>query len=293
MKNARRLCVPLGFAVLIGSSVAAQSTTTPRDPNDPPTLLVIYREEVKPGKAAAHTANEQAWAGAFTKGQAPIQWLGMTTIAGPSEAWFLSRYDSYADFQKTQDAMEASAALMAEQDKFSTQDGDLLNRTSAIIARYQPALSYQPKVAIPKMRYMQVDIVQVRPGHGGDFTEAWRSIVAAHEKAKMNEHWAVYAVQSGMTAGTFLFIYPHTSLDALDAVQPMHTANEYRDAVGESGRARQNEIMRDGVAMQQTLLFAFKPRMSLLSKDFINQDPAFWTPKPTVTPATKKPGDKQ
>jgi hypothetical protein len=73
----------------------------------------------------------------------------------------------------------------------------------------------------------------------------------------------------------------------------MHTANEYRDAVGESGRARQNEIMRDGVAMQQTLLFAFKPRMSLLSKDFINQDPAFWTPKPTVTPATKKPGDKQ
>lgn len=206
MKNARRLCVPLGFAVLIGSSVAAQSTTTPRDPNDPPTLLVIYREEVKPGKAAAHTANEQAWAAAFTKGQAPVQWLGMTTIAGPSEAWFLSRYDSYADFQKTEDAMEASAALMAEQDKFSTQDGDLLNRTSAIIARYQPALSYQPKVAIPKMRYMQVDIVQVRPGHGGDFTEVWRSIVAAHGKAKMNEHWAVYAVQSGMTAGTFLFM---------------------------------------------------------------------------------------
>lgn len=217
----------------------------------------------------------------------------MTTIAGPSEAWFLSRYDSYADFQKTEDAMEASSALTAEQDKFSTQDGDLLDRTSTIIARYRPALSYQPKVAIPKMRYLQVDIVQVRPGHGRDFTDAWRSIVAAHEKAKMNEHWAVYAVQSGMPAGTFLFLYPHASLDALDAVQPMHTANEYRDAVGESGRARQNEIARDGVAMQQTLLFGFKPRMSLLSKDFISQDPAFRTPKPTVPAPAKKPGDKQ
>ena len=73
----------------------------------------------------------------------------------------------------------------------------------------------------------------------------------------MNEHWAVYAVQSGMPAGTFLFLYPLASLDALDAVQPMHTANDYRDAVGESGRARQNDIVRDGVAMQQTLLFAF------------------------------------
>jgi hypothetical protein len=293
MKNVRCLGVLLSFALLVGSSVAAQSTTSPRDPNDPPALLVIYREEVKPGKGSAHSANEQAWAAAFAKGQAPVQWLGMTTIAGPSEAWFLSRYDSYAEFQKTEDAMEASAALTVEQDKFSTQDGDLLNRTSAIMARYQPALSYQPRVVLPKMRYMQVDIVQVRPGHGGDFTEAWRSIVAAHEKAKMNEHWAVYAVQGGMPAGTFLFLYPHTSLDALDTVQPMHTANEYRDAVGESGRARQNEIVRDGVAMQQTLLFAFKPRMSLLSKDFIAQDPAFWTPKPATAAAAKKPGEKQ
>jgi hypothetical protein len=293
MKQAVRVCVMLNVAVLIGSPVAAQSTTTQRDPNDPPPLLVVYREEVKPGKGAAHTANEQAWAAAYTKGQAPIQWLGMTTIAGPSEAWFLSRYDSFAAFQKTDDAMGANAALTADEDKFSALDGDLLNRTSTIIARYQPDLSYQPKVAIPKMRYMQVDIVQVKPGHGGDFTEVWQSIVAAHAKAKMNEHWAVYAVQSGMPTGTFLFLYPHASLDALDAVQPMHTANEYRDAVGESGRAKQNQIVRDTVATQQTLLFAFKPRMSLLSSDFINQDPAFWTPKPAVSAIAKKPGDKQ
>ena len=73
----------------------------------------------------------------------------------------------------------------------------------------------------------------------------------------------------------------------------MHTANEYRDAVGEAGRARQNQITRDGIAMQQTLLFAFRPRMSLLSKDFINQDPTFWAPKRTVSAAAKRPGDKQ
>ena len=287
-KEVRRVGVLLGVAVSIGSALAAQSTT-PQDPNTPPPLLVIYREEVKPGKAAAHSANEQAWAAAFTKGQAPVRWLGMSSIAGPSEAWFLSRYDSYADFQKTEDAMEASAALTADQDKFSTQDGDLLSRTSAIMARYQPALSYQPNVAIPKMRYMQVDIVQVRPGRGGDFTEAWRSIVAAHEKAKMNEHWAVYAVQSGMPNGTFLFLYALPSLDALDRVQPMHVGNEYREAVGESGRTRQNEIVRDSVATQQTMLFAFKPGMSLLTKEFIGQDPAFWTPKQAAPVAAKKP----
>lgn len=292
MKNALRFSAILGLAAAIALPAAAQTTPTPRDPADPPTLLVIYREEVRPGRGAAHTANEQAWAAAFTKGQAPIQWLGMSTVAGPSEAWFLSGHDSYAAFQKSEADMEANAALTAEGDKFSALDGELLNRTSTIIARHRPALSYQPRVALAEMRYMQVDIVQVRPGHGGDFAEAWEAIVAAHGKSKMNEHWAVYSVESGMPSGTFLFFYPHKSLDQLDAVPAMHGATEYRTAVGESGRARQNQITRDGVAMQQTLLFALQPRMSLLSKEFINQDPAFWAPKQPVDPA-KKPGDKR
>ena len=50
-------------------------------------------------------------------------------------------------------------------------------------------------------------------------------------------------------------------------------------------------MVKDGVASQQTLLFAFRPRMSLLSKDFIDQDPAFWTPKPPPA-VVKKQGDK-
>jgi len=293
MKHVLPVCALLGFALVNASPLAAQTTPTSKDPNDPPNLLAIYREEVRPGKGAAHTANEQAWAAAFTKGQAPIQWLAMTTLAGPSEAWFLSAYDSYAAFEKVEKAMEGSAALSAEQDKFSSQESDLLSRTSAIIARYQPAMSYQPKVSIAQMRYMQIDVVQLKPGHGGDYTEAWRSIVAAHEKAKLNEHWAVYAVQGGMPTGTFLFIYPLKSLEHLDGVQAMHTGNEYRDAVGESGRARQNQLTRDGVEMQQTLLFAFQPRMSLLSKEFIDQDSAYWSPKPAAVTAAKKPGDKK
>jgi hypothetical protein len=214
----------------------------------------------------------------------------MTAVSGPNEAWFLSAHDSYAAIQKNQDAIEASAALTADEEKFSAQDGELLNRTSTIIARYRPALSYQPKVSIPQMRYMQVDVVQVKPGYGGDFAEAWRSIVAAHEKAKMDEHWAVYAVESGMPAGTFLFMYPHKSLAPLDSVAAMHGGAEYRDAVGESGRAKQNQMTRDGVAMQQTLIFAFRPRMSLLSKEFTDQDAAFWTPRPPAAVAKKTGG---
>jgi hypothetical protein len=293
MRNALRVGALLVLSLVNAVPVAAQAAPASKEPPDPPNLLVIYREEVRPGRGAAHSANEQAWAAAFTKGQAPERWLGMTTVGGPNEAWFLSGHDSYAAWQKTQDAMEGNAALTAEGDKYSALDGELLNRTSTIVARYRSNLSYQSKVAIPQMRYMQVDVVQVRPGHAAAFNEAWEAIVASHGKAKMNEHWAVYTVDSGMPAGTYLFLYPHKSLDHLDGVPAMHNGAEYRDAIGESGRARQTQMVKDGVASQQTLLFAFRPRMSLLPKDFIDQDAAFWTPKPPPAPAPKKPGDKQ
>lgn len=54
---------------------------------------------MRPGRAAAHGVNEAAWAAAYMKANAPQQWLGMTSVAGPTEAWFLSGYPSYEAFQ--------------------------------------------------------------------------------------------------------------------------------------------------------------------------------------------------
>ena len=64
----------------------------------------IEREELRPGKGAAHAVNEAAWAAAYAKAQSPVQWLGMTSVTGPSEAWFLTRLDSFAAFEKTMPA---------------------------------------------------------------------------------------------------------------------------------------------------------------------------------------------
>jgi hypothetical protein len=44
-----------------------------------------------------------------------------------------------------------------------------------------------------------------------------------------------------MPAGTFLSVYPHKSLDHLDPAPAMHTGDAYRDAIGESGRAKQSQ----------------------------------------------------
>jgi hypothetical protein len=273
--------------------LTAAAPVAPAAAQNPPTaaaapapVVVIYREEVRPGRGAAHAVNEAAWAAAYLKAGAPQKWLGMTTVAGPTEAWFVSAYGSYDEFQKSDDAIEAHAALKTEGDRFSAVDGDLVNRTSTIVAAYRPALSYQPEVRLPDMRYMQVDVVRVKAGYDGDFRAAWRQIAEAHTKAQMDEHWAVYEVDAGAQDLTFYFFYPRKALAEIDKSGPMHAAAAYRDAVGETGRTTQREMFQRSLESSQTMLFKLQPSMSVLGKEWTETDPAFWMPKPAT--AVKK-----
>ena len=236
-------------------------------------MLMIFREEVRPGKTAAHAANEAAWAAAFAKSQAPTGWLAMTTVAGPTEAWFVTAYDSWAAVQKEQDAMDANEAATADEAKFQALDGELLNRTSRIMAAYRPAISYQAGVKLPEMRYMSIDVVRVKPGRGREFFESWRAMVEAHKTAKMDEHWAVYQVVAGQPDGTYLFMYPMKSLAEIDKAGPMHGDAAFRDAVGEAGRIRTNEMTVSAVESSQRLVFALSPKMSLLDKAWSDAGP--------------------
>jgi hypothetical protein len=270
----------LGVGLMLGCSAllvtpAGAQTAAPTEEDAPPPLLQIEREEVRPGKAAAHAVNEAAWAAAYVKAQSPVQWLGMTTVSGPSEAWFLSAHESFAALEKSDTSTEANAVLSGERDRLAGIDGDLVGRTSTIIARYRPALSYQAAVKLATMRYMTVDVVRVKSGRTAEFADAWQMIVDAHKTAKMDEHWAVYEVDSGMPDTTFLFLYARKSLAELDASGPMHGAETYRGAVGDSGRRQMSDVNQNCVEMTQTMHFRLRPGMSALSKEWAEADP-FW-----------------
>jgi hypothetical protein len=279
----------LGCTGVFATSAGAQ-TPPPAQQDAPPLLLQIEREEVRPGKGAAHAVNEAAWAAAFVKAQSPVQWLGMTTMSGPSEAWFLTGHESFAALEKSDMSTEGNAALNGERDRLAGIDGELLGRTSTIIARYRPALSYQAAVKLPNMRYMTVDVVRVKSGRVAEFTDAWEMIVDAHKKANMNEHWAVYEVDSGMLDTTFLFMYARKSMAELDASGPMHGAAGYRDAVNDSGRRQMSEVNQNCVEMTQTLHFRLRPGMSALSQEWAKTDPFWAVPVATVAerPTAKK-----
>ena len=84
-------------------------------------------------------------------------------------------------------------------------------------------------------------------------------IIEAHKKANMDEHSAVFQVDSAMPDTTFLFLYAPKSLADVDASGPMHSAVRYRDGVGDSGRRQMNEVNQSGLEMTQTLHIRPRP----------------------------------
>lgn len=281
-------CLLIAGLAISSAAVVVSAQTPARNPNDPPPMLLIFREEVKPGRNAAHTANEIGWAGMMAKASWPTGWLGATSVTGPNEAWFFTGFDSLAAFEKDRTAQDAAESLR-DAEKFAAQEGDMLTRTSTLIGAYRPELSYQAAANLSKMRYFSVDTIVVRAGHVGEFVERWEAIVAAHAKAKLDEHWAVYEITSGGQTGTFLFFYAMDSLSTLDASGPKHRDAAYREAVGENGRSKNSDMSQNAIESQQSRIFAFSPKMSYLSKAWTEGDPEFWSPKPApVPPAPKK-----
>jgi hypothetical protein len=267
------------------SVVAAQDAgNTP-----PPNFISIFREEVKPARAGAHAKWETGYARAYAKAHWSINYTALVSTFGPSEAWFISRYDSFAQYDKAQMEADANSALQSELGPLDKGDSEFLTGTRTIFARYRADLSHRPGVNIPMMHAFAITIVRIRPGHNTDFEEARKIVKAAHEKVGLKDNHSVYQVVSGLPAGTFLIITPYKTLAEADN-QPQLHGKEYQDAIGQDGDKKLRELTSSGTISAETMFFQVDPKMSYPSKEAIAADPDFWSPK--AAPAAKKPAAK-
>ncbi len=273
----RRLYTCLAWCVFFVAVpvVSAQEAA----PTPPPNFISIFREEVKPARSSAHAKWETGYARAYAKAHWPTNYTSLVSTFGPSEAWFISRYDSFAQYDKAQKEADGNTALQAELGPLDQRDSDFLTGTRSIFARYRADLSHRPGVNIPMMHSFVVTIVRIRPGHIPDFEEAQKISKAAHEKAGLKDNHSVYQVISGFPSGTFLIITPFKTIADADNTPQVH-GKEYQDAVGDEGRKKLRELASSGTISSETMFFEVDPKMSYPSKETISADPEFWAPKP-------------
>jgi len=269
-------------ALLLGSSftnVAAQDMT-------PPPVLLIVREDIKPGKMPAHNRHSASFAQIFGKLQTRSYRIAMLPVAGSeNDVLYITPLRSFAEMEKDQQETDkkmaaATGPTRADLDRLEREAPDLHAAMRDMFTVYRPELSFEPGVDITKMRYMAVTTVRVRPGQEDNYAEYVKSVVnAARTRAKAELHIAAFQVIAGSPATTYMFFRPMKSLAEYD----LRIGARIREAMGDDQKKKADRMAGESVVFSETSVYAFAPEMSYVPKDFAAGDPTFWNPKPAAT----------
>jgi hypothetical protein len=283
MKKISVLSVLVGC---LGSLAVSQAQETMMSP---PKVLSVTREMIKPGKGAVHEKWEAGWPRAFAKAKWPVHYLAVASLTGQPRALFMTGYDSLAAWEKDAAAQEKNTALSAEQAALADKDGEYLTEIRNAVFLYMPELSYHPDLAVAGARYFRIYNITVKPGHDDHFVEARKVALAAHEKANLPDHFAVFHAIAGGPTTQYLIFIPMKSLAEVDEFPTVH-GKAYKEALGEEGQKKLAEFDSQGVESSESQIFAFSPKMSYPPKEWVAADPDFWAPKaaPAAKPAAAK-----
>lgn len=272
----------------LGIAMAQEGpATTP-----PPKVLQIIREFVKPGKGGtAHERTESAFVQAFARAKWPTHYFAATALTGRSRVLFFIGYDSFEALEKDSMAQQKNAALSAALDRASANDGELLSEMDTAVLTYNEEQSLRGPVDIAHMRYFEISVYRVRPGHRAEWNDLVKLVKAAYEKIP-DAHWAMYEAMFGPEDATYLVIIPRKSAAEID--QSMMNEKQFVDAMGADGMKKLAELESSSVEFTQTNMFQFSPAMSYPRDEWVKADPEFWkvhTPKPAAK-ADEKPAAK-
>jgi hypothetical protein len=274
------------FVFTLGLIVSMGAPATAQQPNaGPPPVLQIVREDIKTGMMEAHSREANATVRIWAKAKSPHHRLALVPVAGnENEVMYFWGFDSMAAFGKAkQDLDKIGETYKADfaRTRHAGEDYHLAQRD--MVARLRPDLSYNGAADIAHSRFMRVETIRVRPGHANEFEEARRIMSAAHEKAKVDEHMAVYQVMGGAQSGTYIVLIPWTSLAEADGVQPLPHGKAYQDALG-GGEKKIASLSSDSIAFNDVSIYAFNPQLSYVFKEWVDADPGYWTLKPIPAP---------
>ena len=265
----------LGFAGF-GTATAKGQTSK----STPPKVLVIEREFLKPGRAGSqHQKTESAFVQAFTEAKSQQYYLAMDSLSGRSRSLFFLGYDTFANWQNDLQAMQKNPTLAAAFDSAQQADGDLLSSYESSVFIFRNDLSLRAPVKVPRMRYMEITVFRVRPGHKQDFETLAKMYADAFQKANLSSaHWAAYEDMYGaQSGGKYIAITPMRSLTEVD--EGMGSQKQFAVAVGAEQMKKMADLSAAAIESSETNLFLFNPKMSYVNDKWKAADPAFWGQK--------------
>lgn len=277
--------IVLGMSLAVAGSVyaAAQDAST----TDVPKILQITREYSKPYKGGmAHDKTESAFVTAMTKAKFPAYYIGMNSLSGKARSLYMTRYASFAEWEKDNKMSAANSELANDVENASLADGELLSDVDSSVFTYDADLSYHPHSDLSHHRVYQIAVFHVRLGHRKEWADVVKMVKAAHEKMGDKAHWGMYELAFGGAEGTYIAITGDPSMSAID--DGFAQSKQFVDAMGgEEGMAKLDQLYGAAVDEAHSELFAVNPRQSYVSDDWIKEDSDFWKPKSSDSAAAQ------
>jgi hypothetical protein len=275
----------LGLSLAVAASLpaAAQDASAATTASTPKYLQVIV-EYTKPGKGGmAHDKTEGAFVQAMRKAKFPLHYTAYNAISGRARAIYLGAFNSFDEWQQANKIYDAPA-VASEFERINGADGELLNEAHTLIFSSDPELSYHSKTPGPQNRYLEADIVQVRPGHGKDFEDLMKLYMAAFDKAGTTQHWGAYRMEYGESIGEYVFLTASNSEAEID--QRFSEDPKIGAALSDDDKKKIRELRSASIETERVELYSANPAQSYVTDDYIQADPGFWKPK-TAAPASK------
>jgi hypothetical protein len=287
MKIVRPVIFGLSLAFAGGSIAIAQDAASN---SSVPTVLQITREYTKPYKGgAAHDKTESAFVAAYAKAKFPVYYVALNSQSGRSRALYISHFNSFADLEKANKAVDMNATLAADAERAGLADGELLDEVDQYVFTYSADLSYHPHFGDQdKHRVYQMSVFNVRPGHRKEWEDVVKMVKDANEKAGTSAHWGMYEIAFGENDGTYVAITGDASMSAIDT--GFAEGKKFVEVVGgEEGMHKLDAMFGDCVSSSHSELFTVNPKQSYVPEEWIKADPSFWKPKAAATMAAKPP----
>lgn len=274
-KKINPILLGLSLAV-IGSTFAASQDAAPA--SSAPHILQITREYTKPYKGgAAHDKTESAFIDANRQAKFPANYVGMNSLTGKARSLYMTRYTSFAEWEKDNALLGKNASFAAEIERSSLADGELLEEVDSAVYMLDDDLSYHSHNDIQNHRFYQVFAFHVRPGHEKEWHEVVKMVKDAHEKAGDKAHWGMYRLMFGGEAGTYVALSGDPSMSAID--DGFTGRKKYLEALGgEEGMGKLDALFGAAVDTSHSEIFSVNPKQSYVSDEWIKADSAFWKP---------------
>ena len=275
MKKLNSILVGLSLAVIGSSLAAAQDAAST---SAVPHILQITREYTKPYKGGAeHDKTESAFVNANRQAKFPVNYVGMNSLTGKARSLYLTRYSSFAEWEKANALMAKNTSFAAEVERASLADGELLEEVDSAVYALDDELSFHIHNDLQNHRFYQVFAFHVRPGHETEWREVVKMVKDAHEKAGDGAHWGMYRLVYGGEGGTYVALSGDPSMSVID--DGSAGQKKYLEAMGgDEGMAKLDTLFGAAVDTSHSEIFAVNPKQSYVSDEWIKANAAFWKP---------------